>query len=357
MSSENASILPPITLDQLIALNDEIVALVRSGVPLETNLGEIGRDLPGTLGKITTSLAKRASQGEPLPQLIAQSSAKFPPVYRAIIEAGLRSGRLSAALEALSGNIRRLAEIRRTIISAAVYPLLVVLIGWLSFAIFSAKVAPGLAADFTTLEVPGNRVFVVLAWLGQWAVYWGLGVPILLVIVAVLVWQGSHRATWIGATGLGRLTTKFPWFGPMLRYSRNAAFADVLALLVDNSVPMPEALIMAAEASGDRQLLYAARHASEMISSGQTLVGQDGQLSAFPPLLRWLLPAASGKNILVPALKHAAEMYHRRAEHQADLLRIFTPIVLTICISGVITGLYALTLFIPYTTMLSALAR
>ena len=116
-------------------------------------------------------------------------------------------------------------------------------------------------------------------------------------------------------------------------------------------------MTLAAEASGDMQLIAAARQASQMLSAGKSLVGQDGELGAFPPLLRWLLPAASQKNILVPALKHAAQMYNRRAEHQADLLRIFTPVVLTVCVSGVITGLYALTLFIPYTTMLRALAH
>lgn len=357
MSLDQASNPPPITLDQLIALNDEIVALVRSGVPLETNLAEVGRDLPGSLGKITTMLAKRATEGESLPNLIAESSAQFPPVYRAVVESGLRAGRLSAALETLSSSIRRLAETRRTIISAALYPFLVVIIGWLSFAFFSAKLAPALAADFTALQVPGRGIFVVLAWIGQGAIYWGLGLPILLVIFAAMVWCGSRRATWIGGTGLGRLAARLPWFGSMLIYSRNGAFADVLALLVENSVPLPEALRLAAESCGDMRLIYAARHASDMLSGGQSLVGQDGPLAEFPPLLRWLLPAASQKNIIVPALKHAAEMYNRRAEHQADLLRVFTPVVLTIGISGVITFLYALTLFVPYTTMLRALAQ
>jgi type II secretory pathway component PulF len=348
---------PPITLDQLTALNDEIAALVRSGVPLEANLAELGEDLPGTLGNITTLLAQRASKGESLPELISKCSAQFPPVYRAVIEAGLRAGRLSAALESLSSNIRRLAETRRAMISAALYPFIVIILGWLSFAFFSSQLAPSLARSFMALQVPGRGVFVVLAWLGHGAIIWGLGGPILLLILAAFVWHGSRRASWIGATGLGRIAAKVPWFGSMITMSRNSAFADILALLVDNSVPMPEALTLAAEATGDMRLIEAARHASDMIKGGQSLVGHDGQLAQFPPLLRWLLPAASQKEILVPALKHAAEMYKRRAEHQADLLRVFTPVVLTVCISGVITGLYALTLFIPYTTMLRALAH
>jgi type II secretory pathway component PulF len=357
MSSDISPNTPPITLDQLVALNDEIAALVRSGVPLETNLAEIGRDMPGSLGDITALISRRASQGESLSELLARSSAQFPPVYRAVVEAGLRSGRLSSALEALSGSIRRLADTRRSVASAALYPFLVVILGWLSFAFFASTLAPKLADDFTALQVPGRGIFVLMAWVGQWAIYWGLGVPIMLVIFIFLIWHGSRRATWIGATGLGQLTAWLPWFGSMLTWSRNSAFADVLALLVENSVPMPQALELAAEASGDKRLIYAARHASDLIVSGQSLVGLDGQLKSFPPLLRWLLPAASQKDILVPALKHAAEMYNRRAEHQADLLRVFTPVILTVCISGLITFLYALTLFVPYTTMLRALSH
>ena len=194
---------PPITLDQLTALNDEIAALVRSGVPLETNLAEIGEDLPGTLGKITTLLAQRAGQGESLPELISKCSAQFPPVYRAVIEAGLRAGRLSAALESLSGSIRRLAETRRSMISAALYPFIVVILGWLSFAFFSGRLAPGLAADFTALQVPGRGVFVVLAWVGHWAIYWGLGVPILLVLLAVSGVAGIAPGHMDRCNGLG----------------------------------------------------------------------------------------------------------------------------------------------------------
>ena len=35
-----------VTLDQLIALNDEIAALARAGVPLDQGLLHLGRDLP-----------------------------------------------------------------------------------------------------------------------------------------------------------------------------------------------------------------------------------------------------------------------------------------------------------------------
>ena len=71
-----------ISLDQLVALNDEMAALVRAGVPLEQGLTELGRDMPGRLGEIAAELGQRMGGGETLPQILAADEHRFPPVWR-----------------------------------------------------------------------------------------------------------------------------------------------------------------------------------------------------------------------------------------------------------------------------------
>ena len=88
-----------VTLDDLIALNDEMLALVRAGVPLGQGLADVGHDVRGSLARVTATLATRVERGESLPQALAASGGLFPPLYRAIVEAGIKSGRLPAALE------------------------------------------------------------------------------------------------------------------------------------------------------------------------------------------------------------------------------------------------------------------
>ncbi len=56
----------PITLDQLLALNEEIAALVRAGVPLDRGLLDAGGDVRGRLGRIAGVLARRLNRGEEL---------------------------------------------------------------------------------------------------------------------------------------------------------------------------------------------------------------------------------------------------------------------------------------------------
>src|ERR1700722_7046260 len=111
--SSNTKPTGAVSLDDLIALNDEIVALIRAGVPLERGLAGLSGDLPGRLRNITATLARRMSQGESLTAAMAAEPQTFPAVYRALVEAGLRCGRLAPVLEGLAGSARKLREVRQ----------------------------------------------------------------------------------------------------------------------------------------------------------------------------------------------------------------------------------------------------
>ena len=89
MSQCRGGVQPPvsITIDQLLALNAEMAALVRAGVPLERGLVVAGRDLKGRLGPITTALSRRLNRGESLSEALAGEGESIPPLYRAVVEA------------------------------------------------------------------------------------------------------------------------------------------------------------------------------------------------------------------------------------------------------------------------------
>ena len=55
----------------------------------------------------------------------------------------------------------------------------------------------------------------------------------------------------------------------MLRWSRTATFLEILSLLVENETPLPEAVELAARASGDPQTLRAGRQLAAMLENGQ----------------------------------------------------------------------------------------
>ncbi len=343
------------TVNDLLALNEEIAALVRAGVPLEQGLADLGADMPGRLGQAAAALAKRTARGESLEQALASEAAGISPAYQAVVQAGLRAGRLPAVLESVAASARRTAETQHTAIVAVSYPVLIFALVWMGLSIFSRVLAPRLAASFHALNVPGQGLLVALAWLGRWAWFWGPIVPMVLAVLLLLWWYACTRAVAVHSRRGDRLLGWLPWMGRVLRFSRSAAFLEILALLVENHTPLHEAVTMAASASGDPQTIRAAGQLSERLRRGETQLSLDD--SAFPPMMNWLLLAAGRDGALLPALQHSAVTYHRRARNQFDLVRVLLPALLTVVVAGSITAAYALVVFVPYTMMLRALAR
>lgn len=342
------------TLDELTALNDEIAALVRAGVPLEAGLAALAGDMPGRLGRVAAAWAERTARGEPLEQAVMQDAGPLPPAYRAVVQAGVRAGRLSAALEAVAASARQLADTRRVVTVAVTYPLLVFLVGWGGLVFFTCVVAPGLANMFSSFHVPGHRFVAAVARARDWAGYWGLGVPLVVVLLAAAWWFAATRADVSNSRRSAWLLGWLPWMGPMLRWSRTATFLEILALLVERETPLAEAVVLAAEACGDWRTLQAARRLAAALQRGQTRPAAGKP--AFPPLVEWLMLAAGRDGALLPALKHSAAAYRRRARDQADLVRVFLPVCLAAVIGGGITLLCAAALFVPYAAMLKSLS-
>ena len=187
------------TLDHLIALNDEIAALVRAGVPLERGLAELGGDMPGRLGEIATALAERLRPRRtpgPVPSWTRR------PRCRRLIGRWCRRGCGPAGCPPRSrpwplppGESAKPPRRRdRRQLSALG---LCVGVGW--GGAVHRLAGPELAAGFRSMDVPGERFFALLTWLGRGAWYWG---PVGPAAVLLLVLFGGRPAAGRPCSGL-----------------------------------------------------------------------------------------------------------------------------------------------------------
>jgi type II secretory pathway component PulF len=337
----------PITIEQLLALNQEIVALVRAGVPLERGLLVAARDLHGRLGRITSALGSRLSRGESLTQAMEAEGRSVPALYRAVVEAGARSGRLPVALEGLARYVRGYSDARSAIGLALWYPLVVLALAYALFIGLVHEAVPRFIKAFDSLGLVASPPLRTLNWLGESVSYWWLVGPILLVVLA-LAWirSGSaarfHSPTW-------NWLRLFPWMRSILVNYETANFSELLALLLAHQVSYPAALVLAAESTGNPRLTRGARRLAEAITRGEPAAPALATIDrrAFLPMLRWVLATGQGQGSLVAALHNLAELYRRRAKYQADKLAVFLPMILMIAIGATATLFYCLALFLP----------
>jgi general secretion pathway protein F len=344
-----------VTLEELLALNDEIIALVRAGVPLESGLADLGQERTGALGRISSRLASRLSHGESLAEALGHEEFGLPRSYRIVVEAGLRAGKLTAALEGLSQMAWRVSDLRRRIGLALVYPLIVLMLAYGLFVLLCTQLAPRMQYFFDDIGLR-TGLYEWLIDLGRYANPWGWVFPA--VVVGLILWW--RRAGDRGFLSDDNSTAKFAWLcpglGKILKYLRYSQFADLLALLVENDVALQEAVVLSAETTSDLALQDAARAIADATSRGMDASYGLSNHSGFPPFLHWLITRRQEQEGLVSALRAAGDMYRRRAIAITDWIKVTFPVLAAIILGGGATLLYTLSIFGPMAEMLKRLA-
>jgi len=346
----------PITVDELIALNAEIAALVRAGSPLEIGLGRSGEDLPGRLGAVASKLAARMERGQTLVEALDAEKGTIPPLYRAVVETGSRTGDVSSALEGMSRYLRGYVEARDAVGPALWYPLLVATLAYVLFLGLAVVLVPRFVSSFASLGLPTTRALETLDWVGRTAWVWWPIWPILLAVIA-FAWVRSGRASWFDA-GSWNFLGLFPWMRSLMRDYRSAAFAELLALLLENRIAYPEAVTLAAEATGEAGLIGDSHRLADAMRSGLPADQAAAQVAsnAFSPMLRWVLAHGRTEGSIIQALRNLVPMYRSRAALRAAKLRTLLPSLVVVFVGATAALIYALTLFLPLTGMLKELA-
>jgi type II secretory pathway component PulF len=148
----------------------------------------------------------------------------------------------------------------------------------------------------------------------------------------------------------------FPTIGDLLYAGRVATFAEVLALLVEHDVPLNDAIVLAADAGGDRRLRESGRELAERVQRGERLSGAPSS-AGMPPVLGWLLVTYVNQTQLVAALRRAADSYRQRARWMLRWLSVSLPFWLTTAIGGTAVAVYALSVLAPWCRILCELGK
>jgi general secretion pathway protein F len=342
-----------LSLDELIALNDEVAALARAGVPLGHGLLGLGDDIPGSLGRVAATLGAELERGTGFDEALRRVSGQIPETYGAVVEAGLRSGRLGGALEDSADYARGVSELHRVIGQAFFYPLIVVTFGYGLFLAFLIVFVPRVSEAFASLGVPSSRWVLGLEWLGRSVYWWGALLP-LAVASAVGLWLRLGRARGLDATHSLRWV---PWLSAVMADWRTSNFAGWMALLTKHEVPLGQSLELAGRASGDPRFLEWSRQVADDERRGTSLEAAFATHAGLPPLLRWLLITGIRQGRLYEVLRHAAELYRRRAMLEAEALRTAVPALLLATIGGCSALVYILAIYLPWSQLMNTLAR
>lgn len=309
-----------LSLAEAVDLSALVSALADSELPLDSGLKAAAMELPnGRLARAMSAISKRLSEGLPLDEALASQRERFPLHVRALVAAGLRSGRLATVLEEFVALERSAAALRRRVGLTLAYPAILLAILFGIFAFFTVAVFPDLAKilDDFDAELPWETQLAV--GFSDSGAYLLLGNVVVILGAWVLIWIASDLPE------LRSMLNAFPLLGPIARWAALSRFARLLALLLECRLPLAESLRMAGAGSRDADLASACRKAAVDLEDGRPLGESLALYPAFPrslgPIVAWGQRAAA----LPDALRTAADMFEGRLQSQLGLLRTLVP--------------------------------
>ena len=342
--------------DDLIALNDQIAGMARAGLPLDRGLASLADEMGrGRLRAVTRALADDLRAGHPLPDALARRGNGVPPYYAALVTAGVRTGRVAEVLATLTAYARTVATTRAIVVESLYYPAVVAAIAFALFAFLGFTVLPQFQQIFKEFNLQLPSVTQLVMVVGEHPAVF-VGLPLVAVGVAVLLWL-VLRLTPGGRRAWARFVYAIPVVGTLLRAARIAALSELLAVLVEHEVPLPEAFRLAGAASSDPLSARNADAVADDLARGVPLADALTGRGLVPEWVAWMTGAGARRGTLGPALRQVAVVYRRQVEARSTLLRSVLPPLLVLGTAGVLVGVFVVALMLPLIKLLEGLTK
>ena len=333
----------------LIIFTRQLSSMLASGLTLMRALELLKEQMKSqAIGEIITSIIADVQEGKSLGGAIEKYPKVFSRIYVSIIKAGEKSGLLDRVLLRLADNLEKQSNLRSTIKSALMYPVIVVILMVGVIGIMMIFVMPQLASlyqslnvplPFTTMVVVGLSNFVVATW------------PFLIAGGVILF---AFYRRWSSTTD-GRLIVdsfklKIPVFGKLMEQSILAEFSRTLGLLVGTGTLVVEALVETADTTGNVEYKNAIIAVSNQVEKGVGIGEAMSYYPLFPPLLIQLVEIGEQTGKVDETLAKASEYFEREVDEKVKTLTTamepFIMIILGVAVAflimSVITPIYSL---------------
>ena len=306
----------------------ELATLVRADIPVDEALRLI--TLQPRLGararRVVAVALERVVAGESLFDALAAEAGAIPDHFRWLVRAGEASGRLAQVLEELAQFLELSARVRSQIVTAMLYPLVLLMGACVTLIIIATVMVPAIVPLFRDAGVEPPVLLRALAAVeGAIVVWWPLSVTVLLALVAVVVWSLRSEA---GRAQRDRLLLRLPVLGGLTRDTSTARLARTLATLVRNGVPLLDALRVTAGAVPNRAFRAALVTAQEEVNTGAPLWASLERTGLLPELAARFLRLGEETGQLAPMLTRAADIYDHDVQQRLQrVLSIAAPVV------------------------------
>ncbi|QXL83557.1 type II secretion system F family protein [Comamonas sp. NLF-1-9] len=326
----------PVNADDVLALTSELAIMLRSGVALDAALRLlISMAHKPSVAALSQEILESVKGGAPLSRALAAHRETFGDFYINMVHAGEISGQLSGVFDRLVEHMESRKALRDNIISATIYPLILLIVAVLSLVAMLGFVVPQFEKLFLdmgdALPLPTRMVMG----LGQVFTQYGLVLGALAVVFAVLVRRWARTAP--GRRWLQTRMLRLPILGQLTLRYQLTLFSRSLGTLLTNGVSVLVALHIASETVGNVVVRDALSKLGPVVKGGGKMVQAVAAAGIFEPLAVSLIRVGEETGNMGPLMLELANVLNREVETGIKrLLALLEPVL--ILVLGILIG-------------------
>ncbi len=278
-------------------------------------------------------LHRDVRSGKSLAEALAGLNPPVPDYYTLMVRMGEKTGALDQALARILSYEEALFGVRSKLLSALLYPAIIVSVLTVTFMFIIGFVMPQFAPIFAGREDELPTITQIVFWFSQ--LVWGARLELMVgagvFVIAGLVALGMPSFRQRAAERLMAV----PLLGEYLRKRVSARYFRLLGTMVELGIPLPEACRIASASAG----FYAAQVRFEAIAdkirAGERLSAALANEPLIAPLAHDLVPVGEQSGRLGAVLVQVSDMLDDEVSLQTDrFMTVFTPAV-TVVLGGV----------------------
>ena len=332
----------PVTRADVLALTSELSIMLRAGLALDNALRVlIEMSAKPSVRQLLETILEDVKGGVPVSRARAKRGDLFGDFYINLVRSGEASGQMSQVLERLVAHMERLRALRESVVSATLYPVILLVVAALSLIGMLGFVVPQFEKLFTDMgdALPLPTRFVMM--LGHGFQRWGLVIGLVAVLLGWLLWRWLRtppgRAWWQNRA------LRLPIVGPLLYKYELTLFARSLGTLLGNGVPLLTGLHIATETVGNAGLRAALGKMAPLVKDGARMVRAMTATQVFEPLAINLIRVGEETGRIGPMMNELADVLNREVEtgikRALTLLEPILILVLGVLIAAIIVSI------------------
>jgi type IV pilus assembly protein PilC len=337
----------------LMIFTRQLATLIDSGLPLLRSLHVLAKqERDKVMKKTIDKLADSVQSGSTFSDALALHPKIFNNLFVNMVKAGEVGGVLELVLTRLSEFQEKAAKIRNKILSAMVYPVIVMIMAMAILIFLLVFIVPRFQVIFQDLlgdkPLPPVTRFV----LGVSDFMQHDGLVLLGAVVAIVVIYNFVGRTRRGRLAIDNFKLRMPLFGNLNRKTAISRFTRTLGTLVTSGVPILQALNITRETAGNAAIARAIARVHDSVKEGESIVQPLEASKVFPPMVVSMVDVGEETGKLPEMLLKIAEVYDDEVDNAvAALTSMMEPIMIVFL--AVIVGTIVLALFTPLISIIT----